>query len=652
MKNIAVLIYDVINDYYDSILEGIISFYADKKDVRVVVATVCVPNDNSMEFNYQYWSTVEILKSKDIDGIIVITNSFMNKIDLESFSKELEDFANRPVVSVSAKLLVANSKYTCTVAEKSYDQVVKHLKEKHNRKRIAFLSGSMTDTPEAVDRFEAFKKALKNNDMEFYPELVFPGDFTPGVTKNEILKRYKSKEEIDFDAAIGVNDYAAGGCLLAFQELKVSCPEDVSIVGFDDSFLCLQTYPTLSSINQNIRGNGIKSAEIMYKLLNNQNVDEETILQCSPIYRQSCGCIESKTHSTAYFDENGTYFEIDEINRNHDQTVLLHSMETSESLYKLLNLMDSRIGMSKLIYLLKDAMSFTKISSIGAQFYSQQIINYSTDKFVLPDTAKVLIYGNMDKEIWKSYDEENAIVFSPRNRLIPEEMDSNNPGLYFLFPLFLRESIYGYLLCRTEQEQVSLTSVHLKILSNIFIQAYEYSRQEKNHLKLLNTNSTLSYESKTDELTQILNRRGFIERGKNLIDLSVSMGKNGCLLFCDMDGLKTINDSYGHDIGDLAIKTEAEVLKNSFKDSDIVGRLSGDEFAVVAPGLNISKINELRNRIALLNEKYSKDAKLPFTLSISIGAAEFSESNDNLMTLLMQADKKLYEEKDIKHSKK
>ena len=124
------------------------------------------------------------------------------------------------------------------------------------------------------------------------------------------------------------------------------------------------------------------------------------------------------------------------------------------------------------------------------------------------------------------------------------------------------------------------------------------------------------------------------------------------VFFADMDGLKKINDTYGHKVGDLAIQTEARVLEEAFRATDIVGRLSGDEFAIVSSGLTNGYISAIRTRIEQLNKVHSERAGLPLTLSISLGCVPFSPTDANLDELLSRADQNLYKEKEIKHAKR
>jgi len=165
-------------------------------------------------------------------------------------------------------------------------------------------------------------------------------------------------------------------------------------------------------------------------------------------------------------------------------------------------------------------------------------------------------------------------------------------------------------------------------------------------------NKKLSDMSQTDELTGLYNRRGFVSLGQQSMQLAVRMNKNGMVVFSDMDGLKVINDTWGHDTGDRAIVAMAFVLKKTFRSLDIIARLGGDEFAIVAVDVNNKFIKTLRERMNRFLKVYNESSKEPFTLSISIGAVDFSaQQNSNLEKLLSKADSVLYEEKRKKKEK-
>ena len=110
------------------------------------------------------------------------------------------------------------------------------------------------------------------------------------------------------------------------------------------------------------------------------------------------------------------------------------------------------------------------------------------------------------------------------------------------------------------------------------------------------------------------------------------------MFFADLDGLKTINDQYGHDFGDKAIQAEAEVLRTTFRKMDVIGRLSGDEFGIIASGMDFGFVNRLREKIDAMNREITEKNNFPFQLSISLGAVQFSPKNKNLTELLMMAD--------------
>lgn len=102
-------------------------------------------------------------------------------------------------------------------------------------------------------------------------------------------------------------------------------------------------------------------------------------------------------------------------------------------------------------------------------------------------------------------------------------------------------------------------------------------------------------------------------------------------------------------MGDKALKLQAEVLKKVFRASDIVGRLSGDEFGIVASSMTLEHVDLVREKVRNMNREISLQYELPFTISISLGAVNLQTSSV-LTKLLTEADKVLYEEKRKKHA--
>jgi diguanylate cyclase (GGDEF)-like protein len=142
-----------------------------------------------------------------------------------------------------------------------------------------------------------------------------------------------------------------------------------------------------------------------------------------------------------------------------------------------------------------------------------------------------------------------------------------------------------------------------------------------------------------------------MEYGQKLIFFSQEIDNDGVVFFADLDGLKKINDKYGHEYGDKAIIGVAEVLKAAFRKMDIIGRLSGDEFGIIASGMDTTHIDKLREKIDSMCADYSEKNKFPFLLSVSLGVSSFDYMNKDLNELLMAADQSLYEQKKIHHAR-
>ncbi|GAB4155410.1 MAG: hypothetical protein Fur0046_35340 [Cyanobacteria bacterium J069] len=154
--------------------------------------------------------------------------------------------------------------------------------------------------------------------------------------------------------------------------------------------------------------------------------------------------------------------------------------------------------------------------------------------------------------------------------------------------------------------------------------------------------------SLTDELTGLHNRRGFFLLAEQQLKLASRLGTDFSVLFIDLDGLKQINDLQGHEAGDAAIRAAAEVLRQTFRESDLLARLGGDEFAVLAPGTS-DDWERLQTRLQTWIARFNQQDHPPFVLSMSVGSHPYaSNETRSLEEILALADMQMYEQKRLK----
>ena len=153
----------------------------------------------------------------------------------------------------------------------------------------------------------------------------------------------------------------------------------------------------------------------------------------------------------------------------------------------------------------------------------------------------------------------------------------------------------------------------------------------------------------TDELTGLNNRRGFLTLAQQQLKIAQRAGENMLLFFIDIDNMKWINDTFGHKIGDIALKNTAKILKETYRESDIISRLGGDEFAVLVLDTQPSNAQILIERLKENVKKQNERNENGFELSLSIGFSIFDPENaKNLDELIAEADAMMYEDKKSK----
>jgi diguanylate cyclase (GGDEF)-like protein len=155
----------------------------------------------------------------------------------------------------------------------------------------------------------------------------------------------------------------------------------------------------------------------------------------------------------------------------------------------------------------------------------------------------------------------------------------------------------------------------------------------------------------TDELTGLYNRRGFFTLAEHIMREARRSRKGFFLLYADADGLKTVNDTFGHSDGDRVLTEIARILKTTCRESDVIARIGGDEFAIIPVGASRSDVETIISRLQAAFDVCDTGASNGYRISASIGITFFDpEGPGSVDDLLAAGDRMMYNQKKLRQS--
>ncbi|HEX5942157.1 MAG TPA: diguanylate cyclase [Anaerolineales bacterium] len=182
-----------------------------------------------------------------------------------------------------------------------------------------------------------------------------------------------------------------------------------------------------------------------------------------------------------------------------------------------------------------------------------------------------------------------------------------------------------------------LQRAHLELLADKLYQKVSELEKANDHLRNL---------SLTDALTGLNNRRGFMILATGLLKFARRVSYSVCLLYIDLDSLKYINDTFGHSAGDAAIMQFSRILTDTFRDSDVIGRMGGDEFVIMIADASESDLASLQARLQSNVDLYNLKAAHGQAFAFSLGIIRVEpQSTITMEELLSQADAAMYKHK-------
>ncbi len=209
------------------------------------------------------------------------------------------------------------------------------------------------------------------------------------------------------------------------------------------------------------------------------------------------------------------------------------------------------------------------------------------------------------------------------------------------------KATFGYLTLAVSEYQFEQYGLVQETLSHIIEAALTNDELSAHIRKLTRNNDTLSKISLIDEFTGLYNRRALYAVGKTRFEQAHAAGLSSCFIFIDLDGLKKINDTWGHREGDAAIRTFAEAIRKSFRENDVLVRYGGDEFIVIMTDIARETLDKALARVSKYIAKVNERGEHPWTLSASWGFVFTPPGSERkeFEAVIEESDINLYQQK-------
>ena len=544
-----------------------------------------------------------LMKLMPLRGIISLTGSLNYYVGSQVFKEFLDGLNNVPIVSISVPM-EGCALVHCDNYRSSYDLCL-HLVN-HGYKAFGIIKGPMS-SPESVERFKGIEDALLESKIKSYHSIE--GDFS----ERSGYEACKELMKESLDAIICCNDLMAIGAIRAFKEKEVKIPEEIALVGFDDIEQVRLLEIPLTTIKQPFSDMACKAFDLL-----KSNLIQDACIPSKQIIRESCGCPkefssiegeekDKRYYMTKYAQSLNEYTVTIRLRSSFDQ------IKNLKELYKVVDQYMHIIGGQELHLCLFQAEKHVIENPLD--FKWPQHMHYGHG----------YINGN-------SYGSQNFLTMKG----LPDDIIQTSAcQAYLFYPIHQNAFLYGYMVVDAKTAKNRLfTSLKREITNTLnridmMSQIHQYSKK-------------MQALSETDILTGIMNRRGLDQYVSKQFEKDIEMGLCPGLIFCDVNGLKKINDNYGHDVGDQLIVDTADLLSRVFRDYTLA-RMGGDEFVVYISNCCrslLKRINDdLSNQIKLFNQESNR----VYILSLEAGMVSYdSNIHSCFQSLMKEADQNLY----------
>lgn len=565
----------------------------------------------------------------DFDGVIKISTYFSPTV--KNHLEHILSKATIPVINIG--ILDPDHRTIVCDDKQSFREVVDHVIECHGCRDVYHLAG-IPEKIFAQIRLESYKESLIAHGIEYDESKVYYGTLWRDCGEDAldyILEDCKKNGKKLPDAVVCANDYSAVGLIIACRKRGIRIPEDLIVTGFDGVDDAVNGYPSITTSRQPFYNSGYEAVKTLNDYFGGKELPDSILIPADLLKNQSCGC--KPLTADNIMDIRDIYLKRLRNTTDIAQSItnLMLSVAEAESLTEFFDAVKKNAkwnsGFKDMLLCLAPGWDQKRI--VGEE--------YSTT-----DEDMTIVTGYIG-------DEDVPVQTFRKKNILPQFL-LEDPNPYYIFTIHHLHYYMGYLIVSSDIDlhEQEIQQSWLVDLGMIF----ENRRIQRD---LQSSVNRLEYLYSRDMLTGLYNRHGVQKFFSDFFKECCENKTGLAVMIVDMDGLKQINDSYGHHEGDYAIKAIASALTSASGDDEICTRAGGDEFVVLAKNYDPLRANDfIRNVRDYISAKVKSENKL-YDVEVSVGIyiadpskVEREERFDEYQLFskyLKIADKAMYDEK-------
>lgn len=614
---------------FDNAVFSALAEQSRKLDYDIVVFTSVGYFASRNDYDAQERGMFAFAPVERLDGIIVAPDTY----ELEGFRDELRQEIQRRARCPVVALRHRSKEIACvyTDEDRAFRPLIRHMLEEHGLKRVAFLAG-YEGHPDSERRLQVFREEMAAHGLTVDGEKdICHGNMWLNCGPQAYEYFFGEGRERP-EAVACANDYMAIGLIRTLMEHGIRVPQDVVVTGFDNVPSVAMDEPTMTTVEQDFAGMVAAALEKLDREIRLGDADwaERIPMGGKLIIGESCGCGDrGKDYYLRAALDKGRQIETmntREVSMTY-LTIELNACEDLQDMHRVLidKLDDTPIMRDYYLCL------FTEEGGTAAE-----------PVFAKETTDRVcLVHAVRDHQ-----DHGMPMITFDRKMLLPEMAErADEPQVFYLMLLHQRENAYGYAMFHYEDGE--LPSVYFQHW-NVIISGALSNMHKQNELRMLYEERRLS--SITDVMTRLLNRRGLEEQLTPVWHHLCARGESVAFVSFDLDGLKKINDTYGHQAGDYAIRLVAEAIRRSAPKEALAARMGGDEFLTVLPRAAQAGADRFVADFRRALDRLNREEDRAFRAEASTGAAVFRLDNlTTIETCIQKSDEIMYRQKEERH---